>query len=82
MLYKEKLKANNADLEEILGAVNELPNVPPSRDSPLPITVATEEEMTAILTNATAESVGAVYKYVGRTTLTYEHGALYIIAEE
>lgn len=51
-------------------------------DSPLPIEVTTEAEMTALLTNATSESVGAVYKYVGETTDTYEHDALYIIAEE
>ena len=51
-------------------------------DSPLPIPTETEAEMTALLTNATSESVGAVYKYTGNTTDTYEHGALYIIAEE
>ena len=53
-----------------------------SADSPLPIEVSTEEEMTAILTKATASSVGSVYKYTGETTKTYENGSLYIIAEE
>lgn len=43
-----------------------------------PIEVASEAEMTAILENATANSVGEVYKYVG-VTGTYESGALYII---
>lgn len=47
-------------------------------DSPLPIKVATEEEMTALLESA---AVGSVYKYTG-TTGTYENGALYIITEE
>lgn len=44
-------------------------------DSPLPIEVATESEMTALLTTA---AVGSVYKYMG-TTGTYENGALYIV---
>ena len=51
-------------------------------DSPLPIPIETEAKMNALLANATVESVGAVYKYTGNTTDTYEHGALYIIAEE
>lgn len=52
------------------------------KDSPLPIEVATEAEMSALLTSATADSVGAVYKYTGETTDTFTSGALYIIAEE
>lgn len=50
-----------------------------SGSSPLPIEVESEEEMTSILTNATASMVGAVYKYVGETTTTYTKGALYVI---
>ena len=46
-----------------------------STDSPLPIEVSTEAEMTALLTNGT---VGGVYKYTG-TTGTYENGALYVL---
>lgn len=48
-------------------------------DSPLPIEILTETEMTAILENAT--SAGAVYKYMGETG-TYTQGELYIIQEE
>lgn len=40
-----------------------------------PIEVATEEEMTALLT---AENIGKVYKYTGATG-TYENGALYVV---
>ena len=50
--------------------------------SPLPREVYTETEMTALLTNATTASVGAVYKYMGTTTDTYTQGGLYIIQEE
>lgn len=44
-------------------------------DSPLPIAVSTEAEMTALLTSG---EVGGVYKYTG-TTGTYESGALYVL---
>lgn len=44
-------------------------------DSPLPIEVSTEAEMTALLTSG---EVGGVYKYTG-TTGTYENGALYVL---
>lgn len=64
--------------EGYIGMQNIHVNVP---DSPLPIEIATENEMTAILTNATADSVGAVYKYTG-TTGTYENGALYVVEKE
>lgn len=43
--------------------------------------VSTADEMTALLTNATADSVGNVYKYTGETTDTYENRALYILEE-
>ena len=80
MSYKEDLQAINTELEEILDAVNDLPDAIPR--SPLPIEVRTEAEMTAILTNATSADIGAIYKYIGGTTLTYTNGELYIIAEE
>lgn len=47
-------------------------------DSPLPTEVATEDEMTALLSTA---EVGAIYKYTGETTDTYENGALYVVEE-
>jgi hypothetical protein len=47
------------------------------KDSALPIEVATEAEMTALLTSG---EVGGVYKYTG-TTGTYENGALYVLEE-
>ena len=47
-------------------------------DSPLPIEVATEDTMTALLETA---EIGSVYKYTG-TTGTYENGALYVVEEE
>ena len=46
-------------------------------DSPLPIEVSTEAEMTELLTSG---EVGGVYKYTG-TTGTYENGALYVLEE-
>lgn len=48
-------------------------------DSPLPVDVATAEEMNALLETA---EVGSVFKYTGETTDTYENGALYIVTEE
>ena len=45
-------------------------------ESPLPIEISTETEMNALLTTA---DIGAVYKYVGETTDTFENGALYIV---
>lgn len=44
-------------------------------DSPLPIEVASEIEMNALLYSG---EVGGVYKYTG-TTGTYENGALYVL---
>jgi hypothetical protein len=49
-----------------------------SADSPLPIEVASEAEMNALLETA---EVGSVYNYVGETG-TYENGALYVVEEE
>lgn len=47
--------------------------------SPLPIEIPTEAKMDGLLTNATSQSVGAVYKYTGETTGVYEKDSLYII---
>lgn len=47
-------------------------------DNPLPIEIATADEMTALLSTA---EVGAIYKYTGETTDTYENGALYVVEE-
>ncbi len=80
MSYKSDLQAINTELEEILEAVNDLPDG--LQRSPLPIEVSTEEEMGSILNSATQNSVGSIYKYVGKTTDTYAYGCLYIIAEE
>ena len=52
--------------------------VPEATDSPLPIEVSTEAEMTALLESG---EVGGVYKYTG-TSGTYENGALYVLEEE
>ena len=43
---------------------------------PLPVEIATEEEMAAILETA---ALGSVYKYTGESTDNYESGALYIV---
>jgi hypothetical protein len=50
--------------------------------SPLPIEVKTAEEMNTILRLATADSVGAVYKYTGDASDVYDTGELYIITQE
>lgn len=51
---------------------------PEIENSPLPIEVATEEEMNALLETA---EIGNIYKYTGETG-TYENGALYVVEEE
>lgn len=43
---------------------------------PKPIEISSETAMNALLTTA---DMGAVYKYVGETTDTYENGGLYIV---
>ena len=53
-------------------------NIPQTIDSPLPIEISTEAEMTALLNTA---EVGSIYKYVG-TTGAYENGALYVVEED
>ena len=62
--------------EDLVIKANEV-TIPETPDNPLPIKVATESAMNALL--ATAE-VGSVYKYIG-TTGTYENGALYVVEE-
>lgn len=47
---------------------------------PLPQNVETEDKMNAILTSATEDDIGTIYRYTGTTTDTYEHGALYILS--
>ncbi len=49
---------------------------PEAADSPLPIEVSTEAEMTALLETA---EVGSIYKYMGESTDIYESRALYIV---
>ena len=44
----------------------------------VPIEVASEGEMEAALAGS---AIGAVYKYTGETTDTFEQGALYIVEE-
>lgn len=41
--------------------------------------VKTEAEMDAILANATDDTVGTFYMYIGATTSKYENGAVYEI---
>lgn len=48
-------------------------------DSPLPIEVADETSMAMLLESA---EVGAIYKYTGETTDTYEKGSLYIVEND
>lgn len=52
-------------------------SVPISEDSPLPIEVETESEMTALLETA---QIGSIYKYTGGSGI-YESGALYVVEE-
>lgn len=56
-----------------------LVTVPEAEDSAVPIEVATEAEMTALLESG---EVGGVYKYVGESTDAYENGALYVLEED
>ena len=79
MSYKSDLQAINTELEEILEAVNDLPDG--IQRLALPTKVETEKEMESILNNANHNSVGSIYKYTGKTTDTYIYGSLYIIAE-
>lgn len=70
-----KLKGDGVQVvPDIVVEVAELPEAEVVEDSPLPIEVETEAEMTSLLESGEA---GGVYKYTG-TTGTYETGALYI----
>lgn len=73
MSYKKDLQANNTELRGILTTVNE-----GGTRSAFPLEISTESEMNEILANATASSVGSIYKFTG-TGNTYEYGSLYII---
>lgn len=66
-------KTGNSD-KFLIKAVNSL--VDGYGDSPLPIKVESEAEMNALLDTA---AVGSIYKYVDKTTDTYESGALYVV---
>lgn len=70
-IYKSEFTGN--EIDDAVGKVlrGEL-------DSPLPIEVATEAEMTALLESG---EVGGIYKYVGEDTSTYKNGAIYILKE-
>lgn len=46
-----------------------------------PIEIDSAEELNLILSTATADDIGRIYKYVGVTTDTYENGAYYVITE-
>lgn len=79
MSYKSDLQAINTELEEILEAVNDLPDA--IQRSPLPPEVSTEEEMKSILDSATKNDIGSIYKFIGKTSGPYIRGELYIIEE-
>jgi hypothetical protein len=66
------------DLKMKTDIVITVPKAEGGTDSAIPIEVATEAEMTALLTSG---EVGGVYKYVGATG-TYENGALYVLEAE
>ena len=80
MSYKTDLQAINTELEEILEAVNDLPDA--VQRFSLPIEVKTEKEMNSVLRNADKNDIGSIYKYIGKTSGHYIRGELYIIAEE
>lgn len=74
-----RLRTGKTDAILTKNIASEIENIPGSTlpDSPLPIEISTEEEMTALLETA---EIGSVYKYVG-TTGIYENGALYVVEE-
>ena len=82
--YKGNVIASVADGKKAIVRCNDdkmkgdLEIISKGGDSPLPIEIATADEMTALLETA---EVGAIYKYTGATTDTYENGALYIVEE-
>lgn len=46
-----------------------------------PIEVTSEVRMNALLINATEESIGTVYKYIGPTSGVFTSGQLYMLTE-
>ncbi len=46
-----------------------------------PIEISSAEELNLIISTATADDIGKIYKYVGATTDSYENGAYYVITE-
>lgn len=46
-----------------------------------PVEVESEARMNALLTNATEESIGTVYKYTGTTSGAFTPGQLYMLTE-
>ena len=76
---KDYIDEQLGDIDSALDAILDIQNsLIGGGDSPLPIEVASEEEMTALLET---EEVGSVFKYVGETTDTYTKGELYIVEE-
>ena len=51
-------------------------------DYPFPPEISTPDEMDKILSEATDDFVGAIYKYTGENTSIYENGAVYTLVEE
>lgn len=72
--HDKRLDTELEELRELSGGGGDGP--------PLPKEISTEAEMNTILAKATEASIGAVYKYTGGPSDTYEYGALYIIAHE
>jgi hypothetical protein len=50
--------------------------------SSMPASIRSEVEMDYVLNNATYDSVGTIYKYLGEYSSIYEYGALYLLTEE
>ena len=69
-------------LDTVLDELRELSGGGGGLPLPLPEAVSTEAEMNSILAKATEANIGAIYKYMGEPSDTYEYGALYIIAHE
>lgn len=76
---EEEVGAALGDVEKALDTLHEYAEaLKGAGDSPLPIEVANEEDMTALLET---EDPGSVFKYTGETTDTYTNGELYIVEE-
>ena len=76
---KEEVSEWLGDVDKALDELHEYAEaLKGAGDSPIPIEVAREEEMTALLET---EEVGSVFKYTGETTDNYIKGELYIVEE-